>query len=119
MYSRDYIFDFWQPLISGFPLKNIPAYCNMENTEFMNESMVNAFMIQILNSTNAGNNSSAVKGDVTPESMNIIQSAIACVGIIANSTVILVFVNHKKLRRKIPNIFIINQVTHSLPINSR
>ena len=38
-----------------------------------------------------------------------IQSSVASVGIIANLTVIVVFLNHKKLRRKIPNIFIINQ----------
>ena len=44
------------------------------------------------------------------ESIRIIQSSVASVGIIANLTVIVVFLNHKKLRRKIPNIFIINQV---------
>ena len=43
--------------------------------------------------------------------IRIIQSTIASVGIVANLTVILVFLNHKKLRRKIPNIFIINQVS--------
>ena len=62
------------------------------------------------NCTNTGNNSSSTEGDVTTESFLIIQSVVACVGIIGNSTVILVFVNHKKFRRKIPNIFIINQV---------
>ena len=45
------------------------------------------------------------------EGIRIIQSSVASVGIIANLTVIVVFVNHKKLRRKIPNIFIINQVS--------
>ena len=44
------------------------------------------------------------------DSIRIIQSTTACVGIVANLTVIVVFLNHKKLRRKIPNIFIINQV---------
>ena len=71
----------------------------------------NNVTIQFLNCTNAGKNSSSTKGDITPEIMNIIQNIIGCVGIIANSTVIVVFVNHKELRRKIPNIFIINQVT--------
>ena len=66
---------------------------------------------QILNCSDAGKNSSFAKGDVTPEIMNIIQNIIECVVIIANSMVIVVFVNHRKLRRKIPNIFIINQVT--------
>ena len=43
--------------------------------------------------------------------IRIIQSTIASVGIVANLNVIVVFLNHKKLRRKIPNIFIINQVS--------
>ena len=42
--------------------------------------------------------------------MEIIQLSVAPVGIIGNLTVIVVFLNHKKLRRKIPNRFIINQV---------
>ena len=43
-------------------------------------------------------------------SILVIQSTIASIGIVSNLTVIVVFLNHKKLRRKIPNIFIINQV---------
>ena len=54
-----------------------------------------------------GNSSS---GNNKAQSILIAQSAIASVGIMANLTVIVVFLNHKKLRRKIPNIFIINQV---------
>ena len=50
------------------------------------------------------------KGNSRSQSIRIIQSSIASVGIMANLTVIVVFLNHKKLRRKIPNIFIINQV---------
>ena len=53
--------------------------------------------------------------DVTDEdsrtlSILVIQSTIASVGIVSNLTVIVVFLNNKKLRKKIPNIFIINQV---------
>ena len=44
------------------------------------------------------------------ESIRLIQSAVASLGIIRNLTVIAVFLNHKKSRRKITNIFIINQV---------
>ena len=40
----------------------------------------------------------------------ILSAAIAAVGIIANLTVAVAFLNHRKLRKKIPNIFIINQV---------
>ena len=42
--------------------------------------------------------------------MMIVHSLIGCVGIVANFTVITVFGNHKKLRQKIPNIFIIHQI---------
>ena len=43
--------------------------------------------------------------------MMVIHSTITSVGIITNFTVIVVFLNHKILREKIPNIFIINQVS--------
>ena len=45
------------------------------------------------------------------EVMMILQMLIASVGIVANFTVIFAFLNHKQLRRKIPNMFIINQVS--------
>ena len=43
--------------------------------------------------------------------MKILQLVIASLGIITNLIVVVVFLNHKKLRRKIPNICIINQVS--------
>ena len=43
--------------------------------------------------------------------MMLLQCIIASVGIVANLTVVIVFLNHKELRRKIPNRFIINQVS--------
>ena len=43
--------------------------------------------------------------------MQILQLVIANLGITTNLIVIIVFLNHKKLRRKIPNICIINQVS--------
>ena len=43
--------------------------------------------------------------------MMLLQCIIASVGIIANLTVVVVFLSHKQLRRKIPNRFIINQVS--------
>ena len=42
--------------------------------------------------------------------MQILQLIIVTVGITANLTVIVVFLNNKELRRKIPNRFIVNQV---------
>ena len=42
--------------------------------------------------------------------MKILQLVIACLGITTNLIVIVVFLNHKKLRRKVPNICI-NEVS--------
>ena len=47
----------------------------------------------------------------TIDVMVLLSAIIASVGIVANATVIFAFLNHKKLRGKIPNIFIINQVS--------
>ena len=44
------------------------------------------------------------------ETTFITHCAISSIGIVTNFTVIFVFLNDKKLRKKIPNIFIINQV---------
>ena len=46
--------------------------------------------------------------------MFISSSTIASVGIIANFTVVIAFLNHKTFRSKIPNMFIINQVSGML-----
>ena len=44
--------------------------------------------------------------------MKILQLVIASLGITTNLIVVVVFLNHKKLRCKIANICIINQVRH-------
>ena len=54
--------------------------------------------------------SAVTTNSIDGNAIRIIQSTVASVGIIANLTVNVVFLNHKKMRRKIPNIFIINQV---------
>ena len=65
-----------------------------------------------LSQINSTNSSSAKE----PSAVNhidvlaILSAAIASVGIIANMTVAVAFLNHRKLRKKIPNIFIVNQV---------
>ena len=46
--------------------------------------------------------------------MALLSAIIASVGIVANATVIFAVLNHKKLLGKIPNIFIINQVSAML-----
>ena len=57
--------------------------------------------------TNITTTSAAEVSDV----MKILQMIIAIVGIIGNFTVVFAFLNHKQLRKKIPNMFIINQVS--------
>ena len=42
--------------------------------------------------------------------MTLLSIIISSVGIIANLTVVIVFVRHKILRQKVPIIFVINQV---------
>ena len=42
--------------------------------------------------------------------LKILQLVIASMGVITNIIVVIVFLNDRKLRRKIPNICIINQV---------
>ena len=44
------------------------------------------------------------------EVIDVFRLSIAPLGIIGNLTVIIVFLGHRKLRRKIPNRFIVNQV---------
>ena len=51
-----------------------------------------------------------VEGSTGYDVMYILQIIIASSGIITNLTVVIVFLNDKKLRRKTPNICIINQV---------
>ena len=46
--------------------------------------------------------------------MDIIQQCIAASGIFTNLIVIIVFLNDKKLRKKVPNICIINQVSTNI-----
>ena len=43
--------------------------------------------------------------------MIILQTLISSVGIVANLAVVMASLNHKQLRGKIPNLFIINQVS--------
>ena len=54
--------------------------------------------------------------DTRISTMGIVHSIIASVGMVTNLTVIVVFLNHRKLRRKIPNICIINQVIFISPL---
>ena len=46
----------------------------------------------------------------TFSTLKILQLVIASMGVITNIIVVIVFLNDRKLRRKIPNICIINQV---------
>ena len=43
--------------------------------------------------------------------MRILQISISSVGMTANAIVVFAFLNHKQLRSKVPNMYIINQVS--------
>ena len=60
--------------------------------------------------TSVSQDTFSVQNDNKFDVMMLLQCIIASVRIIANLTVAIVFLNHKELRRKIPNRFIINQV---------
>ena len=63
-----------------------------------------------------GANVTSQKSSENTDVIMIINSIVASVGVIGNLTVVIVLLNHRKLRRKIPNIFIILQVS-GLPID--
>ncbi len=57
-------------------------------------------------------NDQAEEGDPPLGVVTIAQICIGCVGILTNFIVVLALASHQKLRKKIPNKFIINQVKH-------
>ena len=79
-------------------------------------NMTEAYGLKI--EANSSESESHLEGKVINfDVMEIIQLSIAPVGIIGNLTVIVVFLNHRKLRRKIPNRFIVNQVSNFILIH--
>ena len=69
-------------------------------------------MASSIHVTSADAASNDVELSDSPDPVMVASSVIASVGIIANFTVIVVFVNHKHFRQKIPVQFIINQVIY-------
>ena len=53
----------------------------------------------------------------TVDIMMVLRLIMSSVGIIGNFTVIIVFLSHRKFRKKIPNIFIVNQVSEKITEN--
>ena len=76
--------------------------------------MTSAVIFTFLEVSTIDNKSGETKDE--PNTMGIVHSVIASVGIVTNFTVIVVFLNHRKLRRKVPNICIINQVSFISPV---
>ena len=87
--------------------------------------------LQEINSTNSsklsgnitscyeeGNNTLILLENNTPPIIITINTIIGGVGTLGNLSVILVFGKEKKFRRKIPNIFIINQVSSNFLLKS-
>ena len=82
----------------------------MENITSQNNSS-QGLDINCTDIFNCTDNSSIGDQDLMQQIVIIIQGVIASVGIISNFTVIVAFQNHKKFRQKIPNKFIMNQVS--------
>ena len=70
------------------------ANFNLDLTPFINEATYD----------------SNFKNDSVYDTVALMGMTIASVGIISNFTVVVVFMNQVKLRRKIPIIYVINQV---------
>ena len=68
---------------------------------------VNPNLTLFINETTDDSN---LKNDSVYDIVALMGMTIASVGIISNFTVVVVFLNQVKLRRKIPIIYIINQV---------
>ena len=84
----------------------------MEN-KIQNNTESNVMTEGFVNWKTTLTNLTAAEDGFTTKLITVFHSVIASVGIIGNFTVIVVFLNHQKYRRKIPNIFIINQVSKS------
>ena len=88
-----------------------------DNSEinFQEKSIMQYDFLNLTDSSNKSNTTLSAKSmivrDKTLDVVTIASIAIASIGIIANSTVVVPFVNNRKLRLKIPNIFIVNQVS--------
>ena len=67
-----------------------------------------------VNDENSSKIATIVNRPVHYDIMTIVQNSIASIGITSNFIVVIAFLNDRKLRRKIPNIFIINQVSFYL-----
>ena len=74
-------------------------------------STIPSHFLNISNSTEISTFNSLHDKPQNLDIVMILSTIIASVGIVANFTVIIVFLNDKKLRKKIPNIFIIHQVS--------
>ena len=73
--------------------------------------LVNFGSMGVEMTTSVSQDTFSLQNDNKFDVMMLLQCIIASVGTIANLTVVVVFLNHKELRRKIPNRFIINQVS--------
>ena len=87
----------------------------MENTTVVIQNDTNSTIIttDFVEWKTTMTNFTTVEGDFSETIVTVSHSVIASVGIIGNFTVIVVFLNHQKYRRKVPNIFILNQVSKS------
>ena len=80
----------------------------------MMDQNFNLMLINITGEHNiTGTNPSVTESSKSLDVMMILSLILSSVGIFGNLNVLIVFLSHNKFRKKIPNIFIINQVSIS------
>ena len=68
-------------------------------------------VVDVITSDTTTNSDARSNNGNSIDVMMLLSTIVASVGIVSNETVVVAFLNHKKLRRKIPTMFIINQVS--------
>ena len=73
--------------------------------------MFGTSVVDVMTSDTTTNSDDSRKNGNSIDVMVLLSTIVASIGIVSNATVVVAFLNHKKLRRKIPTMFIINQVS--------
>ena len=103
--------------IGVYPIKYLKIAEGKDVIEIKTETMTSAATFTHLDVSTIESNKPEENTDII-STMGIVHSIIASVGMVTNLTVVVVFLHHRKLRRKVPNICIINQVRFVFPLSS-
>ena len=91
-------------------MKNQISTCNVTLSNELSPPNLHCFKAE-----NIGLHEILHDATISQKVISTSQNVIALLGMITNLVVVIVFLNHKEFRQKIPNIFIINQVSKTFP----